>query len=347
MTARPLLLTLIPLLVLGLAADGRAAPRRAGAATLVSVDGPARLTVKTKSGKLRIRLFSIDTPQVGECGAPESIAALKKLAKRGKGRFRYELLDGGTRDFERDAEGRYLAFLAPPGQDGFFSGLGQDLVDTEWARNGDALALTQPPITHGDLTVGGAGAGFGSSRTPRGVWALCGGRMHLPASQPVPSHAPATWAITADGVTESIGPLALSPTLSPSTNLTVAQVAALAPVELYDVGGSQCRASVPSLQLVLSAATPGKQPCGSAEVFAVVTSGPGAAATTQGVGVGSSASAAKAAFPRLAGGTDGEDGGLRLTGADALPWAWQTQAGVDERTGTIDGFYTSAGPDGD
>ncbi|MDO9352266.1 MAG: hypothetical protein Q7T55_01135, partial [Solirubrobacteraceae bacterium] len=250
--------------------------------------------------------------------------------------------------FERDAEGRYLGFLSRRGGDGFFDGLGQDLVDTEWARNGEAVGPAQR-FTPRDLQVGGVSAGDGPPRAPRGVWANCGGRMHLPAGQPVPANAPAPWTITADGVTEAIGPLTLSPTLSPSTNLTVAQVAAVAPVEILAVNAYECRAVVPSLQLVLSAATPGTQPCGSAEVYGVATSGPGAAPTTRGVGVGSPASAAKGAFPRLATGADEPDpdgAAMQLTGPEPQPWAWQTLASVDSR-GTIDGLYTSAAPLGD
>lgn len=199
-----LLAALAPALAMACAAPAKAAAlRRAGAATLVSVDGPARLTVKTKSGRVRIRLYAIDTPQAGECGAAESVAALKTLATRGKSRFRYELLDRARGGFERDAEGRYLGFLAPPGEDGFFSGLGQDLVATEWAGDGEAIGPAQRVVAR-DFQVGGAGAGGGPPRSPRGVWATCGGRMHLPAGEPVPAHAPAPWTITADGVTEAI-----------------------------------------------------------------------------------------------------------------------------------------------
>src|SRR5690349_15394551 len=63
-------------------------PRSWGSATIVSVDGPARLTLKSDRGTFKVRFWGIDTPEPGECGATETTAALRRLVDRRGSRVR-------------------------------------------------------------------------------------------------------------------------------------------------------------------------------------------------------------------------------------------------------------------
>lgn len=324
-----------------LPAPGSAAPIRTyGNATVISVDGPARLTVKSKRGTFKLRLFGVDAPQVGECGADESVAALKRLVQRRKGRFDYLLVDRK----QRDNEGRLSGVLSQFGDSFVEESLGAKLIAADWARSGVALRVGQGPTPSPQPWLGPVSMEDWGPRPLRGVWAKCGGRMHLPAGEPVPTHAPAPWTITPDGVTEQIGPLALPTTLGPGTAITVASVAQVAPVELTDTGAGFCWVRVPSLQLVLWAATPGpRHPCSAAEVYGIATWGPGVTTTSRGLSTGAPVRAAAALFPRLAA---GGAYALRLeqvplAGLERVPWAWQTIAAVDEDSGKITGFLTS------
>lgn len=311
-------------------------PRTWGDATILSVDGPVQLTVRTRGMRVGLRLAYVDAPAQGECGASEATALLTRLAKRRGGRVRYVL--SSTRP---DGDGRFAAFVGGRSADLLERSLAHDLVRSEWARPVGRTTVSE--MDNAYLYVGGEPWG---PRAPRGVWARCGGHLHLPATQVVPGHAPATWAVNADGITESVGPLTLDPVLAPGRTLTVDQLAAIAPVELSDHNGESCWARVPSLEIVAMAATPTAQtPCGTADVFAIASTGPGSAQTSRGVGVGASRAAMVGAFPRLAASWRREDRYLDLLplhGRAAGPWAWQTLAAVND-DGKVTSFLTSTG----
>lgn len=337
-----------------LAAPGLASAqklRRSGTATVVSVDGPALLTIKTTKGqKLRMRLFGVDAPAPGECGATESAAALAKLTKGDRGTLRYSLVERRSGVYERSSDGSLLGSLGPinRGLDVFFYGLSGELLATEWARSGDTLRPDQAPIAHGETMAGYSEEPTGP-RPARGLWAACGGRVHLPGGEAPPAHQPAPWTITSNGITTAIGPLLLPATLAPGATLTVAAVAAIAPVELDDFGDT-CQARVPSLEIVLVAATPtAEQPCSRAEVHAIATDGPGSATTTTtGLAIGERADLLPKLFPRV-GGLDGsvcDEDVLALAGPQLRPWAWQTEAEVHYESCVVIGLSTSTAPRG-
>lgn len=308
-------------------------PRSHADATVVSVDGPGVLTLRTVTGRLKVRLDMIDTPQAGECGAPKSEASLEQLTQGRRKRVRYVLWSRRP-----DAGGRYPALVGPRHASLLDHSLARDLVRREWAR------VTEPRKINDGLTFSPANEAF-AARPQRGVWAICGGLMHLAAGDAVPAHAPAPWNIDADGVTESIGPIELPAELAPDRSLTVKDVAALARVESTPAHGSTCRARVPSLELLLLASPVGTT-CGG-EIYAVVSSGPGAAASTLGLRVGQPARAAPPLFRNLAGATpDQLDslGQIPLSGLTPKPWAWQTLAAVDPASRSIVGFVTSTAP---
>lgn len=321
--------------------DARPKLRTAGAAKVVSVDGPARLTVATKHGRLRMTLFGVDTPQLGECGATESVLALKRLVRGRKARLRYRLIDLAPGLYERDREGRYVGWLGSDAASLEFSGLRQALADTGWARGGESVAPGTPNPTHGDWTLAGGLFDATTPRTPIGLWARCGGRAHLPASAPVPESAPATWSVTTDGVTESIGPLPLPATLAPGSTLTMRDVSAVTALEFTAEGSGNCTGHAPGLQLRLFAYPDARQPCSDADVYAIASSGPGATTTTRGLAAGARAAMARSFFPRVEADRDAaEDGGLSLAGTGGAFTAWRTAALVSER-GQITGFVTT------
>lgn len=330
-------------LSLGAAPSSDAVPklRTVGEAKVVSVDGPARLTVTTKHGRLRMTLFGVDTPQVGECGATESVRALKRLVRGRKARLRYRLIDLAPGRFERDREGRYVGWLGSDVSSLEFAGLRQALADTGWARGGESVGAGVLNPTHGGWTLAGGLFVASAPRTPVGLWARCGGRAHLPLDAPVPATAPVPWNVTSEGVTESIGPLTLPATLSPGSTLTMRDVSAVVAVEFTAEGNGNCTGHAPGLQLRLFAYADARQPCSEADVYAIASSGPGAVATTRGLAAGARAAQARSFFPRVdADGDAAQDGGLSLAGSGGAFTAWRTSALVSERGG-ITGFVTT------
>lgn len=106
---------------------------------MVSVDGPGRLTLKGSRGTFKTKLYGVDVPSPGECGATESTATLSRLAKRERGRVTYVLWGRKT-----DAEGRYSAIIGPRQTDLIENSIGRDLVESEWAR-------AQLPVTISEM----------------------------------------------------------------------------------------------------------------------------------------------------------------------------------------------------
>ncbi len=307
--------------------------RAAGPAKIVSVDGPALVTVKTQQRTLKMRLFGIDAPERDECGYSGAVKALKGLL-RPKQTMRYEIIRDGVRSFERDAAGRYFGWISRPGQDSVFNSVAHELLDTEWVTGGDQLGLNEAPPEHVFTEMGAGTPSF--PRSAQGLWAACGGHTHLPVSSAVPAHAPAPWNVNADGMLESVGPITFPSTLTPEATLTVAEVAAVAPVELGDVGNGRCHVRVPSLELLLYATSlSARHPCGKADVYGAWATGPGKVATTNGLAAGAPHTSAAMRFPRaVRTGTEGER--LELSGFDH-EWPWRTTAILDEQ-GLVLGF---------
>lgn len=160
----------------------------------------------------------------------------------------------------------------------------------------------------------------------------------------MPAHAPAPWTITADGVTEAVGPLALPATLAPGTVPTVADVEKLTAVEKVGHLNGACLVRVPGWQLMLwTAGLAGGATCSGGEIFAVASTGPGAATAGRGVQVGQLLSAAQPLFPRVPKPREefGGDDTVALSGPTPVPWAWQTLVNINPRTGKMLGFLTS------
>ncbi|MDO9352729.1 MAG: hypothetical protein Q7T55_03490, partial [Solirubrobacteraceae bacterium] len=149
------------------------------------------------------------------------------------------------------------------------------------------------------------------------------GRVHLPLGEPAPVSAAPIWNVDATGIATSIGPLALSATLSPSTYLTLGGLAATAPVE-YSFWAFGCRAAVPSLQLEAWAmSTTGA--CAQAPVLLLRPSGPDAARLSRGGGVRLPVEQTQAGYPLL----DLDEPAGWLSGA-RRQWAWQVAAETGE-----------------
>ncbi|MDO9356940.1 MAG: hypothetical protein Q7T55_24800 [Solirubrobacteraceae bacterium] len=113
-------------------------PPSYGNATITSVDGPGRLTLRTTGGPLKVRLWMVDTPEPGECGAEESTAALQRLTKGRRARVRY-----GMWRRRADGEGRVAAFVGPRRADFTKDSLSRDLIATEWARTAPAVTVSE------------------------------------------------------------------------------------------------------------------------------------------------------------------------------------------------------------
>lgn len=327
-------------LTLGCAGAADAAPKQKirfnGQATVVSVDGPTELTLRAIGGRFKARLEGIDAPKVGECGATEAQAALSAAVDRVRGKFRY------VKAAERpDADGRWPVWVGPRRADLLERSLARDLVRSEWAR-----PYAPVTVSEADGISMSVASDDWSPRAAKGLWAACGGMVHLPAGAPVPTHAPATWAITRDGVTEAIGPITLPAKLAPGSTPTVADVTRVAATEIAELSEFGCLVRVPSLEVMLFAAG-GKSvaSCATAELFAVATTGPGAAPTTvPGVQLGAPASVLTSSFPRMKGIDVALSTGdtVGLFGPRPVSWAWQTQASISDRGGAILGLLTSA-----
>ncbi len=315
-------------------------PRSYGTAAIVSIDGPGRLTLRAKRGTFKARLGGIDTPEPGECGADESTAALKRLAqrKRKRGRLYYMLWESRR----TDAEDRYSVIVGQEGDDSIAQSLGAQLVSAEWAS-----AHAPITVSEGDDLSMSVGYNRWTARPLRGLWARCGGYVHLPASAAVPPHAAASWSISADGVTEAIGGFSLSPSLAPGATPTVADFARVARIEPGELTDNACIVRVPSMELSLWATRSGEADCSSSEVFAIATTGPSAVTANRGLRVGTPVNELKTLFPRLASTWPeyrSERDPVPLAGESGVPWAWQTLGGVEPKTQTLSGLLTSASP---
>ncbi|MBO9534201.1 MAG: hypothetical protein J7513_14615 [Solirubrobacteraceae bacterium] len=330
-------------LTMAIPGAAEAAPLRAyGKATVQSVDGPGQLTIRAGKRTLAVRLYFIDLPRPGECGAAEATRALRGFVRRAHGTLRYELVqtyDGDPRPFARDADGRYPVAITYRSD---LRELGADLIAADWARPGmppaelAALRRTDADVSGEDLP--GRRGDEEAPRARRGVWALCGGRLHLPLGQPVPATAPAPWSVDEHGITSAVGPITLSPTLAPESTLTLDHLAAAAPVELtrFALG---CRAWAPALQIRVWIYSDDAD-CHGAPISAIRSAGPEPAAFSRGGAVGDLTSALPSRFPAFSPSTS-TDG--FLSGSGAPQWAWQTQvlAGRDRR---ISGVATYAAP---
>lgn len=322
-------------LVLAAPAHAAAAkrPKFAANATVVSVDGPGRLTLKTSTGTYPMRLALLDMPQPGECGADEATTVLRRLTAGRRARVRYVLHT--TRP---DADGRYDAAIGPRSADLTERSLAQDLLTREWALLGGRITVSDAD----DITLQAGSEPYGP-RPSRGLWARCGGLAHLPTGQPAPASSPATWTITPDGITTTIGPISLPGTLAPGTLPTVDALRRDHRIETVAINAAVCRARIPSLGLVAYANTLGAATCENGELFAFATFGPGAAATNTSLRLGGPITDAPNLFPRLAKTLTGQvpsDDTIPLAGYGPTPWAWTTKALPNERTRTIAALST-------
>lgn len=312
-----------------------------GKATVKSVDGPDQLTLDRRGRTFKVRLAFVDVPQSGECGATEATTALKGFVRRAPKRLRYTI-DRTEHGQRRDAEGRYVANVSYAVRYTQRS-LAADLVRADWARPGERGSLdavgTRESYEGGDSALAGA-LEADEPRVRRGIWVRCGGRTHLPLGEAAPASSPAAWSVDAHGITSRIGPIALSPVLTPTSMLTARQLAALAPTDVTRTG-SACRVWMPSLQIRFYAdAAPGA-PCGDASVYSLRSTGPDPAPLVRGGATGRPL-AELLPFFRL---VDPREtvGEVALAGSAQHPWAWTTNALV-LRKGPVQAIVTYASP---
>lgn len=308
-------------------------PKFAANATVVRVDGPGRLTLKTSTGTFPMRLALLDMPEPGECGADEATTVLRRLTTGRRARVRYVL-----HTTTPDAEGRFDAAIGPRNADLTERSLAQDLLTREWALLGGRITVSEAD----GIALKAGSEPFGP-RPSRGLWARCGGLAHLPANQPAPASTPANWTITPDGITTAIGPISLPATLAPGTLPTVEALRPDHRIETAVIDTAVCRARIPSLGLVAYTNTMGAATCENGELFAFSTYGPGAATTNTGLRIGSPITDAPKLFPRLAKTLRGQvpsDDRIPLAGYAPAIWTWTTQALPNERTRTIAALAT-------
>ncbi|MDO9352267.1 MAG: hypothetical protein Q7T55_01140, partial [Solirubrobacteraceae bacterium] len=182
MRAKHLTLAVVVAVALAFTAPGaQSRPLRAsGTAAVKSVDGPGQLTITVGRRALPVRLYSVDVPRPGECGAAETTAALSGFVRRAPRKIEYALASTKT-GLQRDASGRFVAILAYRGSRGWRD-FGADLLRTGWGRDGDTTTGAESPPVRASLPEDARGAsGGGAEPAGRvGVWARCGGRVHLP-----------------------------------------------------------------------------------------------------------------------------------------------------------------------
>lgn len=328
-----------------------AAPRSYGSAKVISVDGPTSLTIENRKGqRIPLRLIGIDAPRVGECGAAETQAALQRIVGRKLRDLRYDLRRATRTAFERDPDGRYvgsLTYYRPSEYDD--SEVAARLVDAGWARAGLPATLDSPTPRHLWTVVEGdedPGRLRDKQGRPLGVWARCGGRLHAPADQPVPTTSAVPWTTTDRGITSAIGGVKLPTVMSPESTLTLRGLAAAAPdLEIVRWDGA-CVGVVPSLQILVYTWTldEPRTRCGDSDVQAITTYGPGNASLDRGPKLGDRASSVRGAYPLVDGlALDSDTDTVPLAGAEFHAWAWQTHAELDDR-GRIAWFTTYAVP---
>lgn len=309
-----------------------------GEARVVSVDGPDLLTIKIGRRTLPARLFAVDAPQPGECGSAETTAALRGFVRRAPQRYSYVLLDLFDGRFGRDANGRWLVTMNYEVRRRDRE-LGADLVRADWARRGEPATLVSGTAAEGDLPYQGSEQDL--PRPRRGLWAICGGRTHLPLAAAVPPTTAAPWDIDASGITRAIGPLAFSPALTPAATLTIRQFSERVPVDLtWREGG--CEAYAPSLQIYARAWSSAER-CGDAWITSIRSSGPDGTAATRGSVVGGPATALPALFPLAARDPKVPNSWL-LSGNGKRQWGWQTDASID-RAGRVTMLRTVTAPE--
>lgn len=317
-----------------------AQPAAYGRATVTSIDGPGRMTIRARSRRIPVRLFFVDVPQSGECGAPQSTAALRRSVARAPRNLDYELAELGSGQLARDADGRYLATLSyRHGIRNFAS----DLINADWGRAGEPATLDEPAGDLRRLEVApdwATRALIDTPRARRGIWALCGGRLHLPAGAAIPTSAAAVWAVDARGITTAVGSLPLPATLTPEGALTLRDVASAWNAEVTRWPGG-CRVWFPQLQVRVWVDSDAG-PCDQSYVAAIRTTGPDQASLSRGgVGVGAPVANLSPLFP-LVGAT--QSGPTRtLSGPGCPQWAWQTEALISS-AGRVDGLATYASP---
>lgn len=334
-------------------AAATAAPRVAGSARVVSVDGPGRLTIENrKREKIAIRLFGIDTPQAGECGADGATAALRAITAGKLRGLHYSLNRSSGKQLERDADGRYVGTVSYErgrGYDAYAYGIGARLVDFGWARAGIPATLDSPTPANlervADAYEIGSAPKVDQAGRPLGVWSACGGRLHQSGGAPAPATAAVPWSTDTFGVTRSIGPLTLTPTLTPESSLTMRRLAEqVGPIELVRYE-TTCAAYVPALQIEVIAWTtdrPGAA-CGNADVQVIYHHGPGTPSLAGGLKRGDSFDAVRRAYPAVDDESVNPDTGTAdLSGGETHAWAWQTAAVLDEDERTVTSFVTYA-----
>lgn len=301
-----------------------------GTAKVKTVDGPGQLTITVGRRTLPVRLHAVELPQPGECGAAETTAALSGFVRRAPGKFSYALVKTKT-GFERDASGRFLAIVAYRGSRSWRD-LGDDLLRVGWGRSGEAATGDALRPVHGDVPRGAhsADGSSGSAVAARrvGVWALCGGRVHLPLGQPAPASAAPVWNVDEFGIAKSIGPLTLSATLTPAGSLTLGRLGETAPVE-FTHSFFGCTASIPSLQLE-AWSTGFSGACADAPVLLLRPNGPDPARLSRGGGVGLPVKQTQAAYPLL----DLDNPAGWLSGG-RRQWAWQTSVDTGEQEESV------------
>lgn len=354
---RSALLGLATLVLGGEPAGAKPLATSGNGAVVTSVDGAAELTVKIGRRTLPARLWLIDTPRAGECGAAQAKAALAGFVRRAPRRLTYNLVVDQKLVAQRDPDGRYLIALGYPVRRTMRS-LGNDLVRAAWARFGGSTTLdAAAPTARVGLAVRGAGDDvegyeedgtslFGPTGPRRGMWATCGGRLHLPAGEPVPATSAATWEVNRFGVTERIGALALPATQTPESSLTIRRLSELVPVELTGGSFGPCVAWVPSLQVQAWTFDEGapSASCGEATVHLILTSGPDPASLSLGGGVGQPRVATTRAYPQSLIDAGKSDFDFLWLPGPGHEWSWQTGVSLGKGRGTDLLTYASPGP---
>lgn len=303
-----------------------AIPKVGTHAVVRSVDGPTALTIAIGSRTLPVRLAQTDAPATGECGADRATAALRGFVRRAPRRLHYALGSRGS-SLARDPAGRYLVVLAYRGRERWRD-LGTDLTRAGWAQFGEPTTLDSLPPA---ATTFPRGTRFAPDRgdhplTDRGLVSSCGGYVHLRADAAVPARQEPVWDVDERGIAHAIGPIPLSPVLTPANMLTVRKLAAVVPLEVTR-GPFGCLGSVASLGLTVF--TGGSQTrCGDATVLGLASMDRTShMRLSRGGGVGQRVSALRSGYPLL----DLDDPAGWLSGSGDRQWAWQTAIGTDEQ----------------